>query len=108
MPTRTHTDVRALDDPTQYRAPVSETGPTSQQLRTGAWALGAASLGGWLFLALHLGDEGGVWDSPSAVALAVGVTCSVFSACCATLEAIKAAEERIRQSQCAPNVTKSS
>ena len=85
-----------------------ETGPTSQQLRTSAWGLGAGSLGGWLFLALHLGDKGGVWDTPSAVALALGVTCSVFSACCAMLVAIKAVEERIRQSQSAPNVTKAS
>ena len=42
------------------------------------------------------------------VALAEGVTCSVFSACCALLGAIKAAEERIRQSQGAGTVTKAS
>ena len=82
-----------------------DNGPTSQQLSMSAWVLGASSLGGWLFLAQHIGDKGGAWDSASAVALAVGVTCSVLSACCALLVAIKTAERRIRQSLGARNLT---
>ena len=88
--------------------PVPDNGPTSQQLWTSAWVLGAGSLCGWLFLALHLHDTRGVWDSASGIALAAGVTFSVFSACCAVLVAIKCAEERIRQSQGVPKVTKAS
>jgi len=88
--------------------PVIDNGPTSHQLWTSAWVLGAGSLGGWLFLAVHLNDKRGVWDSASGIALAAAVTCSVFSACCAVLVAIKSAEERIRQSQSVPNVTKAS
>ncbi|MFZ2012218.1 MAG: hypothetical protein WAV00_00155 [Nocardioides sp.] len=86
--------------------PVIDNGPTRHQLWTGAWVLGAASLSGWMFLALHLNDKSGVWDSASAIALAAGVTCSVFSACCAVLVAVKSAEERIRVSQSVPKVTK--
>lgn len=85
-----------------------DNGPTSHQLWTSAWVLGLSSLSGWLFLALHLNDKGGVWDSASGIALAAGVMCSVFSACCAVLVAIKSAEERIRQSRSAPQVTKAS
>jgi hypothetical protein len=81
-----------------------DNGLASGQLWAGAWILGGCSLCGWLFLALHMGDSGGVWDSASALALALGVTCSVFSACCALLMAIKKAERRIRQSQSAPHI----
>ena len=88
--------------------PVIDNGPTSHQLWTSAWVLGAGSVCGWLFLALHLNDKRGVWDSASGIALAAGVTLSVFSACCVVLVAIKCAEERIRQGQSAPKVTKAS
>ena len=88
--------------------PVIDNGPTSHQLWTSAWVLGAGSVCGWLFLALHLNDKRGVWDSASGIALAAGVTLSVSSACCVVLVAIKCAEERIRQGQSAPKVTKAS
>jgi hypothetical protein len=78
--------------------PMIDTGLTGSQLWTAAWLLGAGSAVAWLFLALEIGDNGG-WDAASAAALGVGVTCSVFSACCAVLVAIKRAERRVRQGQ---------
>jgi hypothetical protein len=81
-----------------------DTGPTGSQLWTAAWLLGAGSAIAWLFLVLHIGDEG-AWDSASAAALGVGVTCSVFSACCALLVAIKRAERRIRLGQSTAKVS---
>jgi hypothetical protein len=79
-------------------------GFTASQLWVGAWLLGAVSVTAWAFLARRL-DGPGSWDSPAVFALALAVTCSVFSACCAVLVAIKSAEVRIRRGRSATDVT---
>src|SRR3954454_20179435 len=62
-----------------------------------AWLLAVASLVAWLYLAQHL-DGPGAWDSHAVLALAVAVSGSVFSACCAMIIAIKSSEARLRRS----------
>ena len=42
-------------------------------------------------------DGDGAWDKGTAFALGVAVMCSVFSACCSVLVAIKSSEVRVRR-----------
>jgi hypothetical protein len=61
-----------------------------------AWGLAVAAFVAWLVLLNRLGGQGS-WNTGTGVALAVAVTCSVFSACCAVIVAIKSSEVRIRR-----------
>ena len=60
-----------------------------------AWGLSLAAAVAWVVLMIRL-DEHGSWNTTTGFALAVAVTCSVFSACCAVIVAIKSSEARVR------------
>jgi len=92
-------DERSRPSHTLSRMPElpDDDGLPNSVLFASAWLLAVASLAAWLYLAQHL-DGPGAWDSHAVLALAVAVSGSVFSACCAVIVAIKSSEERLRRS----------
>jgi hypothetical protein len=61
-----------------------------------AWGLALAAAVAWVVLLMRL-DRDGSWDKGTGFALGVAVMCSVFSACCSVIVAIKSSEVRVRR-----------
>jgi hypothetical protein len=61
-----------------------------------AWSLGLAAAVAWVVWMIRL-DGDASWDKWTGLALGVAVLCSVFSACCAVIVAIKSSEVRVRR-----------
>jgi hypothetical protein len=94
-------DVRVIDQASPYPSGMHELadddGLSTSQLFALAWALGLTAVIAWLVLMSRL-EGSDSWNRGTGFALAVAVTCSVFSACCSVIIAIKSSEARLRRS----------
>lgn len=75
--------------------PADDDGLSISQLFVLAWGLGLAAVIAWFVLMNRL-EVSGSWDKGTGFALALAVHCSVFSACCTVIVAIKSFEARLR------------